>query len=101
MDDEIAELSDRQRAMLDFERTWWQSDVSRDELIAARFGCSSAEYAADLAALLDLPAALHHDPLVVRRHLRRRGRRRSELRAAVTSRAADGTMHDYDGAGEA
>ena len=30
--------------MLEFERTWWQFDESRDELIRARFGCSSDEY---------------------------------------------------------
>ena len=101
MDTETGELTSRQRAMLDFERTWWQSDEPREHLIAAQFGCTTDEYADELAVVLELPAALAYDPLVVRRHLRRRSRRRSEMRAAVKSQPVDGTMHGYDGAGEA
>ena len=43
-----SELTDRQRDVLDFERTWWQFDESRDELIRARFGCRPDEYDAEL-----------------------------------------------------
>jgi hypothetical protein len=75
----IEQLTDRQRDMLDFERTWWQSDEPRDELIRARFGCSSDEYYAELNQVLEMPGALAHDPLVVRRFHRRRLRRRRLL----------------------
>jgi hypothetical protein len=73
------ELTERQRQILDFERTWWQFDESRDVLIRARFGCSPDEYDAELDDVLDHPGAMDHDPLVVRRFQRRRLRRRREL----------------------
>jgi hypothetical protein len=79
MENENGELTDRQRDMLDFERTWWQFDEPRDELIRARFGCSSDEYYAELNQVLEMPGALAHDPLVVRRFNRRRLRRRRSL----------------------
>jgi Protein of unknown function (DUF3263) len=73
------ELTDRQRDVLDFERTWWQFDESRDELIRARFGCAPDEYDAELEDVLEHPGAMRHDPLVVRRFQRRRLRRRRTL----------------------
>lgn len=93
---EMRSLTDRQRAMLDFERTWWQFDEPREALIATRFGCTAEAYATELAIVLELPAALAHDPMVVRRHHRRRVRRRSEVRGAVTSTPSDGTMQGHD-----
>ena len=73
------ELTDRQRDMLEFERTWWQFDEPRDELIRQRFGCTADEYYEELNRVLELPGALAHDPLVVRRFHRRRLRRRRFL----------------------
>lgn len=63
--------------MLDFERSWWEFDDPRDQVIRARFQCSPDEYHAELTTVLDDPAALEHDPLVVRRlkRLRLRARR--------------------------
>lgn len=72
-------LTERQRELLDFERTWWQFDEHRDDLIRARFGCEPDEYYAELNRVLELPAAMAHDPLVVRRFHRRRLRRRRLL----------------------
>lgn len=74
-----AELTERQRAILDFERTWWQSDEPRDDAIRARFGVSADEYYVELNQVLELPGAMAHDPLVVRRFHRRRARRRRTL----------------------
>jgi hypothetical protein len=79
MENENGELTDRQRDMLDFERTWWQFDDLRDEHIRARFDCSADEYYAELNQVLELPGAMAHDPLVVRRFQRRRLRRRRSL----------------------
>ena len=86
------ELTDRQRDMLDFERTWWQFDEPRDELIRARFACSADEYYAELNQVLELPGALAHDPLVVRRFHRRRLRRRRSLMdgSATASKGSQG-----------
>jgi len=83
MDEDTAQriegLTERQRELLDFERTWWQFDEHRDDLIRARFGCEPDEYYAELNRVLELPAAMAHDPLVVRRFRRRRVRRRRLL----------------------
>ena len=73
------EFTDRHRAMLDFERTWWQLDNPRDEAIRARFACTTDDYYAELNLVLELPEAMDHDPLVVRRFQRRRLRRRRSL----------------------
>ena len=77
--------------MLDFERTWWQFDETRDELIRARFGCSADEYYAELNQVLELPGAMRHDPLVVRRFHRRRLRRRRSLIEGSSPHTTDGT----------
>lgn len=88
---EISELTDRHRDMFEFERTWWEFDEPRDELIRARFGCSPEQYYAELNSVLDSPAAMAHDPLVVRRFQRRRIRRRRELQGSFeTRRTLDG-----------
>lgn len=69
-------LSDRQRAILDFERGWWTEDGVKDLLLRERFNCSADDYYGELNQLLDLPEALEYDPLVVRRLQRARERRR-------------------------
>lgn len=61
------------RAVLDFERGWWQLPGPKDELIGSALGCSSSYYYSVLVALLDDPAALRYDPLTVLRLRRLRG----------------------------
>ena len=72
----VTELTERERALLDFEGSWWTLDTSKDELIRARFSCSLDEYYQELNRLVDVPAALAYEPLVVRRLVRLRDRRR-------------------------
>jgi hypothetical protein len=55
------------RAVLDFERGWWQLPGPKDELIVSALGCSSSSYYAALIGLLDEPAAMRYDPLTVMR----------------------------------
>ena len=74
----VGVINDRQRAILDFERTWWSLDDPRDRAIRARFQCSVDEYHAELNDMLELPAAAEHDALLVRRLQRQRSRRRRE-----------------------
>jgi Protein of unknown function (DUF3263) len=69
-------LSDRQRAIIEFEGNWWMQDEARDVAIRARFACSAEDYYQELNQLLDHPGALSVDPLVVRRLRRQRERRR-------------------------
>jgi hypothetical protein len=73
-----AVITERQQAMLEFERTFWTYDDPKETVIRARFQCSADEYYAELNELLELPEALDHDPLVVRRLQRQRLRRRRE-----------------------
>jgi len=74
----VSVISERQQAMLEFERNFWNFDEPKESLIRARFQCSADEYYAELNDLLELPEAMDHDPLVVRRLQRQRIRRRRE-----------------------
>ncbi len=71
-------ITDRQRAILDFERSWWTLDEPRDLAIRARFQCSVDEYRTELHELLDAQGTADIDPLLVRRLQRQRSRRRRE-----------------------
>ena len=64
--------------MLEFERSYWTLDDPKPAAIRARFQCSVDEYYSELSELLEQPAAMEHDPLVVRRLQRQRLRRRRE-----------------------
>ena len=80
--------------MLDFEGSWWTLDDAKDTLIRARFACSLDEYYQELNSLLDRSAALDHDPMVVRRLLRLRDRRRrARLEGPAIADDANGGMH--------
>ena len=78
-------LSDRDRAILDFERTWWMLPGPKETSIRDRFDLSPARYYQVLNALLEQPDAVAYDPLVVRRLRRLRERRR---RARFEGRSA-------------
>ena len=69
-------LSERDRAILDFERTWWTEPGPKDAAIRARFGVSSTRYYRLVQEVLDTPDAMEYDPLVVLRLRRLRDRRR-------------------------
>lgn len=79
-------LTDRQRAILDFERTWWQIDGSKEAAIRERFALSTTRYYQLLNDLIDLPDAVAYDPLVVRRLQRLRARRRRARFGASATR---------------
>jgi hypothetical protein len=80
-------LSDRERAILELERTWWTLDSPKDVVVRDRLGCSSETFYVELNALLDSQEALAHDPLLVRRLRRLRDRRRRERIEAAGARA--------------
>jgi hypothetical protein len=67
----MTELSDRDKDILSFTRKWWLSGAVREQAIRDRFGVSPRRLQRELAAIVELPAALSYDPLLVRR-LRRR-----------------------------
>jgi hypothetical protein len=69
-------LSERDRAILDFEGSWWTGEGPKEAAVKARFGLSSTRYYQILAVLMDHSAAQAYSPLVVRRLRRDRDRRR-------------------------
>ncbi len=80
-------LSERDRAVLDFERSWWTQAGPKEAAIRERLDLSPARYYQVLSRLLESDEAVAYDPLVVRRLRRRRDRRR---RARYEGRSADG-----------
>ena len=80
-------LTDRDRAILDFERSWWTEPGPKESAIRARFELSPTRYYKLLSEMLDDPAAVDYDPLVVRRLRRVRDVRR---RARYEGRSAGG-----------
>jgi hypothetical protein len=69
-------LTDRDKAILDFERNWWTVPGPKELAIRDRFDLSATRYYQILNELLEAPEAKEYDPLVVRRLQRLRDRRR-------------------------
>ncbi|MGH9301183.1 MAG: DUF3263 domain-containing protein [Acidimicrobiales bacterium] len=80
-------LSDRDRAMLDFEREWWALPGSKERRIRNEFSLAATTYYRLLNVLIETAEALEYDPLVVRRLRRLRSKRR---RARFEGRFAGG-----------
>jgi Protein of unknown function (DUF3263) len=64
--------------ILDFEREWHNSAVSKERAVRHRFGLSTARYYQLLNRLIEQPEALRYDPLLVRRLRRLREARRGK-----------------------
>jgi hypothetical protein len=78
-------LSDRDRAILDFERGWWLLPSSKGAAIRDRLDLSPTRYYELLNLLLDDPDAAAYDALVVHRLRRsRRLRRRARVKGRTT-----------------
>lgn len=77
-------LSERDTAILDFERKWWKYAGAKEQAIRDRFGMSATRYYQVLNALIDNPAALAKDPILVKRLKRLRSGR---LRARSAARS--------------
>ena len=75
------ELSERDREILAFERHWWKYAGAKEQAVRDNFDMSSTLYYQVLNALIDRPAALAFDPLLVRR-LRRLRAARQRARSA-------------------
>lgn len=76
-----SDLSERDAAILDFERTWWQYAGAKEQAIREKFDLSATRYYQVLNALIDREDALAHDPLLVKR-LRRMRQARQRARSA-------------------
>lgn len=81
-------LTDRDRAILAFEKQWWRNAGSKEQAIRERFQISATRYYQLLNALLDDEAALALEPEVVKR-LRRLRAARQRARSGRVNRVAD------------
>jgi hypothetical protein len=69
-------LGERERNVLAFERQWWRHAGAKEEAIRRQFGVGPTAYYPLLSRLLDDPAALAYDPMLVKRLQRQRASRR-------------------------
>jgi len=75
------QLSERDQAILSFERQWWKYAGAKEQAVRENFDMSSTRYYQVLNALIDRPYAVAYDPLLVRR-LRRLRAARQRARSA-------------------
>lgn len=75
VDTGAAELSERDREILAFERQWWKYAGSKEQAIKDLFDMSSTRYYQVLNSLIDNPNALAEDPMLVKRLGRLRAQR--------------------------
>lgn len=74
-------LDERSQRILAFERQWWKYAGAKEQAIRELFDMSATRYYQVLNALIDDPAALAFDPMLVKR-LRRLRASRQRARSA-------------------
>jgi hypothetical protein len=74
-------LSERDAAILEFERHWWKYAGAKEQAVREQFDMSATRYYQVLNALIDSPEALAEDPLLVRRLRRLRSSRQRQRSA--------------------
>jgi hypothetical protein len=77
----VAELTERERAVLAFERQWWKYAGAKEQAVRDLFDLSATRYYQLLNTLIDKPEALVADPMLVKR-LRRLRATRQRTRSA-------------------
>lgn len=70
-----AALTERESEILVFEKRWWRHAGAKEQAIREQFDLSATRYYQILNGLLDNPAALAQDPVLVGRLRRLRGSR--------------------------
>lgn len=75
------QISSRDQEILAFERQWWKYAGAKEQAIRDLFDMSATRYYQLLNSLIDNPAALAHDPMLVKR-LRRLRTARQRQRSA-------------------
>jgi hypothetical protein len=74
-------LGRRDREILAFERQWWKYAGAKEQAIRELFDMSTTRYYQVLNALIDTPAALSADPMLVKRLRRLRASRQRQRSA--------------------
>lgn len=75
------ELSERDLQILQFERQWWKYAGAKEAAIKELFDMSATRYYQVLNALIDNPAALAADPMLIKRLRRLRSQRQRTRQA--------------------
>ena len=79
--EDLPVLDDRDKQLLEFERQWWRYAGAKEQAIRDLFDMSATRYYQVLNNLLDDPAAMAFDPMLVKR-LRRMRAARQQARSA-------------------
>ena len=82
INDSAAGLSELEIKMLEFERTWWRHAGAKESSIKELFNLTPPAYYQLLNNLIDRPAALMAEPLLVKRLLRLREQRTASRSSA-------------------
>lgn len=80
-----AGLSERDTAILAFERRRWRHVGLKEQAIRDQFGVSTARYYQLLGRLIESPAALEYDPMLVNRLHRMRDARQAARSALIAA----------------
>ena len=87
------ELTERDRSILAFEARWTRHTAAKEEAIREVFGLAAARYYQLLNAVIDSPAAVRHDPMLVGRLQRARdARARARAERAFSSSSQAGLV---------
>jgi hypothetical protein len=81
---QMGALSEQERRVLAFERSWWRTPGAKEQEILDALGMTATRYYQLLNELIDRPEALVFDPALVAR-LRRQRAKRHRLRSARSS----------------
>ncbi len=76
-----AQLTERDRLLLEFERQWWKYAGAKENAIRELFDMSATRYYQVLNALIDTEEALNFDPMLVKRLRRMRAERQKQRSA--------------------
>ena len=76
-----AGLSERDRAVLGFERQWWKYSGAKEAAIRELFDMSATRYYQLINSLIDTPEAIEFDPMMVKRLRRMRSSRQASRSA--------------------
>ncbi len=74
-------LTERDRKIIAFERQWWKYAGAKEQAVRELFDMSATRYYQVLNSLIDSPAALEADPMLIKR-LRRLRASRQRARSA-------------------
>jgi hypothetical protein len=84
------QFGDLEQRILEFERYWWKYAGAKERAIREQFDMSATRYYKLLNAIIDMPEALAHDPILVKRLQRLRSfRQRQRMARRLGIRLSD------------